>query len=66
MRERRLTTRKKYMPLSHALGHAQCDFGQAKAVVAGVERTVHYFVLVLPHSDGCFVKAYPAETTEVF
>ena len=26
----------------------------------------HYFVLDLPHSDGCFVKAYPAETTEAF
>ena len=28
--------------------------------------TIHYFVLDLPHSDACFVKAYPAETTEVF
>ena len=55
-----------YVPLSHAPGHAQCDFGQAKAVIGGVERTVHYFVLDLPHSDGCFVKAYPAETTEAF
>ena len=27
--------------------------------IAGVERKVHYFVLDLPHSDGCFVKAYP-------
>ena len=55
-----------YVPLSHAPGHAQCDFGQANAVIGGVERTVHYFVLDLPHSDGCFVKAYPAETTEAF
>ena len=42
------------------------DFGQAKAVIGGVEHTIHYFVLDLPHSDGCFVKAYPAETTEAF
>ena len=28
--------------------------------------TIHYFVLDLPHSDACFVKAYPAETTEAF
>ena len=35
-------------------------------MIAGVERKVHYFVLDLPHSDGCFVKAYPAETTEAF
>ena len=32
----------------------------------GGERKAHYFVLDLPHSDGCFVKAYPAETTEAF
>ena len=66
VRGRRLRTREMYVPLSHAPGHAQCDFGQAKAVIGGVERTVHYFVLDLPHSDGCFVKAYPAETTEAF
>ena len=35
-------------------------------MIGGVEQTVHYFVLDLPHSDGCFVKAYPAETTEAF
>ena len=66
VRERRLRTREMYVPLSHAPGHAQCDFGQAKAVIGGVERTVHYFVLELPHSDVRFVKAYPAETTEAF
>ena len=42
------------------------DFGQAKTVIAGVERTIHYFVLDLAHSDACFVKAYPADTTEAF
>ena len=26
----------------------------------------HCFVIDLPHSDGCFIKAYPAETTEAF
>ena len=35
-------------------------------MIRGMERTVHYFVLDLPHSDGCFVNAYPAETTEAF
>ena len=35
-------------------------------MICGVECKVHYFVLDLPHSDGCFVKAYPAETTEAF
>ncbi len=66
VRERRLRTREMYVPLSHAPGNAQCDFGQAKAVIGVVERTVHYFVLDLPHSDGCFINAYPAETTEAF
>ena len=35
-------------------------------VIGGVERKAHCFVIDLPHSDGCFVKAYPAETTEAF
>ena len=54
------------MPLSHPPGHAQCDFGEALVVIGGVERKAHCFVIDLPHSDGCFVKAYPAETTEAF
>ena len=39
---------------------------QALVVIAGVEWKAHCFVIDLPHSDGCFVKAYPAETTEDF
>ncbi len=66
VRERRLRLREMYVPLVHPTGHAQSDFGQAKAVIGGVEHTIHYFVLDLPRSDGCFVKAYPAETTEAF
>ena len=44
--------------------YPQCDFGQAKAMIGRVERKMHYFVLELPHSDGCFVKAYPAENMQ--
>ena len=55
-----------FVPLSHAPGHAQCDFGEARVIIGGVEQKAHYFVLDLPHSDGCFIKAYPAETTEAF
>ena len=51
---------------SHPPGHAQCDFGEALVVIGRVEQKAHCFVLDLPHSDGCFVKAYPAETTEAF
>ena len=54
------------MPLSHAPGHAQCDFGEALVVIGSVERKAHCFVIDLPHSDGCFVKAYSWETTEAF
>ena len=66
VRERRGRVGEMFVPLTHGPGHAQCDFGEALAVIAGVERKVHYFVLDLPHSDGCFVKAYPRETTEAF
>ena len=66
VREHRRQTREMFVPLSHAPGHAQCDFGEALVIIGGVEQKAHYFVLDLPHSDGCFVKAYPAETTEAF
>ncbi len=66
VRERRRQVGEMFVPLSHGPGHAQCDFGEAMAVIGGVERKMHYFVLDLPHSDGSFVKAYPGETTEAF
>ena len=66
VRERRRQSREMFVPLSHPPGHAQCDFGEARVIIGGVEQKAHYFVLDLPHSDGCFVKAYPAETTEAF
>ena len=66
VREHRRQTREMFVPLSHAPGHAQCDFGEAVVIIGGVEQKAHYFILDLPHSDGCFAKAYPAETTEAF
>ena len=66
VREHRQRTREMFVPLSHPPGQAQCDFGEALVVIGGVQRKAHCFVLDLPHSDGCFVKAYPAETTEAF
>ena len=66
VREHRRRTREMFVPLSHPPGHAQCDFGEALVVIGGVQSKAHCFVLDLPHSDGCFVKAYPAETTEAF
>ena len=66
MREHRRGSQEMFVPLSHPPGHAQCDFGEALVIIGGVEQKAHCFVLDLPHSDGCFVKAYPAETTEAF
>ena len=60
VREHRRRTREMFVPLSHSPGHTQCDFGEALVVIGGVERKAHCFVIDLPHSDGCFVKAYPA------
>src|SRR3954471_6821938 len=55
-----------FIPLVHAPGHAQADFGEAIGVIGGVERKIHFFAMDLPHSDACFVVGYPAETTEAF
>jgi transposase len=63
VRQRR---REMFVPLTHPPGHAQVDFGEARAVIGGVERKVHFLAMSLPHSDACFVKAYPGETTEAF
>ena len=63
---RRLRHREVFVPLRHDPGHAQVDFGEALAEIAGVERKIHFFAMDLPHSDACFVRAYPAETAEAF
>ena len=66
VRQRRAGVREVFVPLAHPPGHAQADFGEAVAVVGGVERKIHFFCLDLPHSDAGFVKAYPAERLEAF
>ena len=66
VREHRRQRREMFVPLSQPPGHAQCDFGEALVIIGGVERKAHYLILDLSHSDGCFVKAYPAETTDAF
>src|SRR5690242_5596719 len=63
---RRLRQLEVFVPLRHDPGHAQADFGEALAEIAGVERKIHFFAVDLPHSDACFVQSYPAETTEAF
>ena len=66
VRSAELHSREMFIPLTHAPGEAQADFGEALVVVAGVERKAHYLAMDLPHSDDCFVAAFPAETTEAF
>jgi transposase len=61
-----LRHREMFVPLAHAPGTAQADFGEALVIVGGEERKVHYFAIDLPQSDDCFVMAFPAETTEAF
>jgi transposase len=58
--------REVFVPLTHAPGEAQVDFGEALVVIAGVEQKAHYLAMDLPHSDDYFVVAFPAETTEAF
>jgi transposase len=62
----RMRGREMFVPLTHPAGEAQADFGEAVVVMAGVERKVHFLAIDLPHSDDCFVIAFPAETTEAF
>src|ERR1700675_1611286 len=63
---RRLRHREVFVPLRHDPGHAQVDFGEALAEIGGVEDKIHFLAMDLPHSDACFVQAYPAETAEAF
>ena len=66
VREAKRRNREVFVPLSHAPGHAQVDFGETLGFIGGVERKLHYFAMTLPHSDAVFAKAYPGETTEAF
>jgi len=66
VREAKLSGQEMFVPLSHAPGEAQAEFGEAQVVIAGVALTAHFMAFDLPHSDDCFVQAFPAETTEAF
>jgi transposase len=66
VRERRRRLREVFVPLRHPPGDAQADFGEADAIIAGVKYRAHFFAMDLPHSDACFVAAYPAATTEAW
>ena len=54
------------MPVIHPPVHAQADFGEALVVIGGVEQKAHFFAFDLPHSDACYIRAYPAATSEAW
>ena len=66
VRDRKRTGKEMFVPLSHPPGHAQADFGEALVVIGGVEQKAHFFALDLPHSDACYIRAYPAANTEAW
>lgn len=66
VRERQRRGQEMFVPLAHPPGHAQADFGEAVVVIDGVEQKAHFFVMDLPQSDACFVRAYPAATAEAW
>jgi transposase len=66
VREHGRRSREMFVPLAHAAGHAQADFGEAMVVIGGIEHKAHFFALDLPHSDACFVRAYPAALSEAW
>ena len=58
--------RRTFHPSNEDLLLGTPDFGEALVVIGGVECKAHYLAMDLPQSDGCFVVAFPAETTEAF
>lgn len=66
MREQERRGREMFVPLAHPPGHAQADFGEATVIIGGIEQKADFFVMDLPHSDACFVRAYPAATAEAW
>src|SRR6202789_471828 len=66
VRTQMLRSQEMFVPLVHAPGEAQADFGEALVVVAGVERKAQYLAMDLTHYDDGFVVAFPTETTEAF
>ena len=66
VRDHQRRRREMFVPLHHPPGHAQADFGEARVEIGGVEQKAHFFALDLPHSDACYVRAYPAAMAEAW
>lgn len=66
VRSKKRGSREMFVPLIHPPGHGQADFGEALVVIGGVEQKAYFFALDLPHSDACYIRAYPAANTEAW
>lgn len=66
VRSKKRGSREMFVPLSHPPGHAQADFGEALVLIGGVEQKAYFFALDLPHSDACYVRAYPTANIEAW
>jgi len=56
-----------FLPLEFEPGQdAQCDWGEATAVIAGVRQTVQVFVMRLCYSRKTFVMTFPSQVQESF
>lgn len=62
----RLRGQEMFCPLTHKAGSAQVDFGEGLAIIGGEEVKAHFFVMDIPYSDACFIKAYSMENTQAF
>ena len=58
--------REMFVPLTHPPGHAQVDFGEALAVIGGVERKIHFLAMSLGLTrDGRYAKpGYPQASSQ--
>src|SRR5712691_502474 len=60
-------TQKLFLPLDYDPGQdAQCDWGEATAVIAGVKQTVQFFVMRLSYSHRTFLMTFPTQRQESF
>jgi transposase len=66
-RARRKARHKVYVLLEYMPGEAaQLDFGEGEVIIAGQRVKAQLFLMWLGHSSATFMKAYPAQTQEVF
>lgn len=64
---RRQARHKVYVILDYRPGEAaQVDFGEAEVLIAGKQQVAQLFLVWLGYSGATFMKAYPAQTQEIF